>query len=105
IGKDGQIIDTGFGYRLHPGIDQAGHLKLFCGMAHGKSALAFGPANRKIERFSCHYELRPKKLQPSDTAYPRFKSHPSETELERCYTPTENERTFCDAYTRSAPRL
>ena len=46
-----------------------------------------------------------KKLQPSDTAYPRFKSRPSETELERFYTPTENERTFCDAYTRSATRL
>jgi hypothetical protein len=28
IGEDGQIIDAGFGYRLHPGIDQAGHLKL-----------------------------------------------------------------------------
>jgi len=54
IGEDGQIIYAGFGYRLHPGIDQAGHLKLFCGKAHGKSALAFGPANRKIERFSCH---------------------------------------------------
>jgi hypothetical protein len=25
--------------------------------------------------------------------------------LERFYTPTENERTFCDAYTRSATRL
>ena len=42
-----------------------------------------------------------KRLQPSDTAYPRFKSRPSEAELERFYTPTENERTFCDAYTRS----
>jgi hypothetical protein len=40
-------------------------------------------------------------LQPSDTAYPRFKSRPSETELERFYTPTEIEWTFCDAYTRS----
>lgn len=40
-------------------------------------------------------------MQPSDTAYPRFKSCPSETELERFYTPTEIERTFCDAYTRS----
>jgi Tn3 transposase DDE domain/Domain of unknown function (DUF4158) len=44
-------------------------------------------------------------LQPSDTAYPRFNSRPSETELERFYTPTENERTFCDVYTRSATRL
>jgi hypothetical protein len=31
-------VAAGFGYRLHPGIDQAGHLKLFCGKAHGKSA-------------------------------------------------------------------
>jgi len=40
-------------------------------------------------------------LQPSDTAYPRFKNRPSETELERFYIPTEIERTFCGAYTRS----
>jgi hypothetical protein len=44
-------------------------------------------------------------LQPSDTAYPRFNSRPSETELERFYTLTENERTFCNVYTRSATRL
>jgi len=36
IGEDGQIIDAG--YRLHPGIDQAGHLKPFCDKAHGKSS-------------------------------------------------------------------
>lgn len=40
-------------------------------------------------------------MQPSDTAYPRFKSHPSSAELERFYTPCENERTFCDSHTRS----
>ena len=40
-------------------------------------------------------------MQPSDTAYPRFKSRPSATELERFYTPSENERAFCDSYTRS----
>lgn len=40
-------------------------------------------------------------MQPSDTAYPRFKSRPSPTELERFYTPCENERMFCDSHTRS----
>lgn len=40
-------------------------------------------------------------MQPSDTAYPRFKSHPSSAELERFYTLCENERTFCDSHTRS----
>jgi len=40
-------------------------------------------------------------LQPSDTAYPRFKSRPSSAELERSYTPCENERVFCDSHTRS----
>ncbi len=40
-------------------------------------------------------------MQPSDTAYPRFKSRPSSAELERFYTPCENERTFCDSHTRS----
>jgi hypothetical protein len=40
-------------------------------------------------------------LQPSDTAYPRFKSRPSATELERFYTPCENERLFCDSHSRS----
>ncbi len=40
-------------------------------------------------------------MQPSDTAYPRFKSRLSPTELERFYTPTETERAYCDAATRS----
>ncbi|MFO1432678.1 MAG: DUF4158 domain-containing protein [Candidatus Competibacteraceae bacterium] len=40
-------------------------------------------------------------MQPSDTAYPRFKSRPSSAELERFYTPCENERVFCDSHTRS----
>ena len=40
-------------------------------------------------------------MQPSDTAYPRFKSRPSSAELERFYTPCENERVFCDRHTRS----
>jgi len=40
-------------------------------------------------------------LQPSDTAYPRFKSRPSATELERYYSPNEHERQFCDHATRS----
>ena len=40
-------------------------------------------------------------MQPSDTAYPRFKSRPSPAELERFYTPCENERLFCDSHTRS----
>ena len=40
-------------------------------------------------------------LQPSDTAYPRFKSRPSATELESFYTPSEDERAFCDSHTRS----
>ncbi len=40
-------------------------------------------------------------MQPSDTAYPRFKGRPSPAELERFYTPTGAEREFCDAATRS----
>ena len=40
-------------------------------------------------------------MQPSDTAYPRFKSRPSPTELERFYTPTDTELVFCDSTTRS----
>jgi TnpA family transposase len=40
-------------------------------------------------------------LQPSDTAYPRFKSRPSQTELERFYTLSATERLFCDGYARS----
>jgi hypothetical protein len=41
------------------------------------------------------------KLQPSDTAYPRFKSRLSPLELERFYTLTDAERIFCDGATRS----
>jgi hypothetical protein len=40
-------------------------------------------------------------LQPSDTAYPRFKSRLSSTELAQFYTPTDAERAFCDTATRS----
>ena len=42
------------------------------------------------------------KLQPSDTAYPRFKSRLAQTELERFYTVTDAERTCCDGTTRSS---
>ena len=41
-------------------------------------------------------------MQPSDTAYPRFKSRLSQTELERFYTPTDAEREFCDSATRAS---
>ncbi|MCI0152242.1 Tn3 family transposase [Paraburkholderia sediminicola] len=41
-------------------------------------------------------------MQPSDTAYPRFKNRPSPAELEQSYTPTGHERLFCDGATRSA---
>jgi TnpA family transposase len=48
----------------------------------------------------------PLTLQPSDTAYPRFKSRPTDAELERFYTPTESEQEFCNTATRSdAARL
>jgi hypothetical protein len=40
-------------------------------------------------------------VQPSDTAYPRFKSRLSSAELARFYTPTDAERAFCDTATRS----
>ncbi len=40
-------------------------------------------------------------MQPSDTAYPRFKSRLTQTELERFYTVTDAERTCCDSTTRS----
>ena len=33
-------------------------------------------------------------MQPSDTAYPRFKSRPSPAELERFYTPTQEEQAY-----------
>ena len=41
-------------------------------------------------------------MQPSDTAYPRFKSRPSQTELERFYTPSDTEQVFCNDTTRSS---
>lgn len=34
-------------------------------------------------------------MQPSDTAYPRFKSRLTPAELERFYTPTDEEQAFC----------
>jgi TnpA family transposase len=39
-------------------------------------------------------------MQPSDTAYPRFKTRLTSTELERFYTPTDDELTFCTNVTR-----
>ena len=39
-------------------------------------------------------------LQPSDTAYPRFKSRPSPAELERFYTPTQEEQAYGAPTTR-----
>jgi hypothetical protein len=39
-------------------------------------------------------------LQPSDTAYPRFKTRLTTTELEQFYTPTEEEWAFCASVTR-----
>jgi hypothetical protein len=41
-------------------------------------------------------------LQPSDTAYPRFKSRLAQTELDRFYTVTDAERACCDSNTRSS---
>jgi len=41
-------------------------------------------------------------LQPSDTAYPRFKSRLAQSELERFYTVTDAERAYCDTATRSS---
>ena len=41
-------------------------------------------------------------MQPSDTAYPRFKSRLSQTELERFYTPSDTERVFCNSTARSS---
>jgi Domain of unknown function (DUF4158) len=41
-------------------------------------------------------------LQPSDTAYPRFKSRLTQSELERFYTVTDVERACCDSATRSS---
>jgi len=39
-------------------------------------------------------------LQPSDTAYPRFKTRLTSAELERFYTPTDEELAFCANVTR-----
>jgi hypothetical protein len=40
-------------------------------------------------------------VQPSDTAYPRFKSRLSQTELVESYTPSDTELMFCNSMTRS----
>ena len=40
-------------------------------------------------------------MQPSDTAYPRFKSRLSQTELEQFYTPSDTELMFCSSATKS----
>jgi TnpA family transposase len=39
-------------------------------------------------------------MQPSDTAYPRFKTRLTQAELERFYTPTDDELAFCAKVTR-----
>ena len=39
-------------------------------------------------------------MQPSDTAYPRFKTRLTQTELEQFYTPTDEELAFCANVTR-----
>ena len=39
-------------------------------------------------------------MQPSDTAYPRFKTRLTPTELEQFYTPTDEELAFCADVTR-----
>jgi TnpA family transposase len=41
-------------------------------------------------------------MYPSDTAYPRFKSRLSQSELEEFYTPSETELMFCSTATKSA---
>ncbi len=40
-------------------------------------------------------------MQPSDTAYPRFKARLTSAELEQFYTPTDEELTFCANVTLS----
>jgi Tn3 transposase DDE domain/Domain of unknown function (DUF4158) len=40
-------------------------------------------------------------VQPSDTAYPRFKSRLSQSELEEFYTPSDTELMFCNTATKS----
>ncbi|WP_411725890.1 DUF4158 domain-containing protein [Methyloglobulus sp.] len=45
-------------------------------------------------------------MQASDTAYPRFKSRLSQTELEQFYTPSDTELMFGNSTTRlTATRL
>lgn len=39
-------------------------------------------------------------MQPGDTAYPRFKTRMTSVELERFYTPTDEELMFCASVTR-----
>jgi len=39
-------------------------------------------------------------MQPSDTAYPRFKTRLTQAELEQFYTPTDEELAFCANATR-----
>lgn len=52
--------------------------------------------------FSYSTTFRFSTLQPSDTAYPRFKSRLAQSELERFYTVTDAERAYCDSATRSS---
>lgn len=40
-------------------------------------------------------------MQPSDTAYPRFKTRLTQAELDQFYTPTDEELTFCASVTLS----
>lgn len=40
-------------------------------------------------------------MQPSDTAYPRFKTRLTQAELEQFYTPTEEELAYCTNVTLS----
>ena len=40
-------------------------------------------------------------MQPSDTAYPRFKTRLTQAELEQFYTPTDEELAFCASVTLS----
>ncbi|MBA3755683.1 MAG: DUF4158 domain-containing protein [Nitrosomonas sp.] len=41
-------------------------------------------------------------MQPNDTAYPRFKSRLSQSELEEFYTPSDAELMFCNSNIRSS---
>jgi hypothetical protein len=64
--------------------------------------LAFPSAQDKRSFFLCRLLYLSPKLQPSDTAYPRFKSRLAQTELDRFYTVTDAERACCDSNTRSS---